>query len=81
MIDDANNELYAEFFPSETTAGCLHVLRFVIEKCGVFKTLYVDRERDDTCKRSPQYMAKGKDEHYSAKNKQVISKVIRILKV
>jgi len=43
MIDDANSELYAEFFPSETTAGCLQVLRSVIEKRGVFKTLYVDR--------------------------------------
>lgn len=43
MIDDASSELYAEFFPSETTAGCLKVLRSVIENRGVFKTLYVDR--------------------------------------
>lgn len=43
MIDDASSELHAEFFPSETTAGCLKVLRSVIEKRGVFKTLYVDR--------------------------------------
>lgn len=43
MIDDANSDLHAEFFPSETTAGCLKVMRSVIEKHGVFKTLYVDR--------------------------------------
>lgn len=42
-IDDATSELFAEFFPSETTAGCLKVLRSIIEKRGVFKTLYVDR--------------------------------------
>ncbi len=42
-IDDATSELFAEFFPSETTAGCLKVLRTIIEKRGVFKTLYVDR--------------------------------------
>lgn len=43
MIDDANSDIHAEFFPSETTAGCLKVMRSVIEKYGVFKTLYVDR--------------------------------------
>ena len=43
MIDDANSDLHAEFFKSETTEGCLQVMRSVIEKCGVFKTLYVDR--------------------------------------
>jgi transposase len=42
-IDDATSELFAEFFPSETTAGCLKVLRAIIEKRGIFKTLYVDR--------------------------------------
>lgn len=42
-IDDATSELFAEFFPSETTAGCLKVLRSIIEKRGLFKTLYVDR--------------------------------------
>lgn len=43
MIDDANSDIHAEFFPSETTAGCMKVMRSVIEKYGVFKTLYVDR--------------------------------------
>ena len=26
-IDDANSELHAEFFPSETTLGCMKVLQ------------------------------------------------------
>ena len=43
VIDDANSDLHAEFFPSETTEGCLKVMRSVIEKHGIFKTLYVDR--------------------------------------
>ena len=43
MIDDATSEVYAEFFPSETTVGCLKVMRDCLEKKGVFKTLYVDR--------------------------------------
>ena len=43
IIDDATSEVYAEFFKSETTLGCLKVLKEVIEKNGVFKTLYVDR--------------------------------------
>jgi len=43
MIDDANSDIHAEFFPSETTTGCLKVMRSVIEQHGVFKTLYVDR--------------------------------------
>jgi transposase len=43
IIDDATSELYAEFFPSETTIGCLKVLRYFISKNGLFKTLYVDR--------------------------------------
>ena len=42
-IDDANSDIYAEFFQSETTVGCLKVMRTIIEKHGVFKTLYVDR--------------------------------------
>ncbi|MDN3608843.1 ISNCY family transposase [Vibrio ostreicida] len=42
-IDDATSELFAEFFPSETTAGCFKVMRTIIEKRGLFKTLYVDR--------------------------------------
>lgn len=43
MIDDATSEVHAEFFPSETTVGCLKVMRDCIEAKGLFKTLYVDR--------------------------------------
>lgn len=43
IIDDATSELYAEFFPSETTQGCLKVLRDFIKKKGLFKVLYVDK--------------------------------------
>ncbi len=43
-IDDANNEnYYSEFFESETTVGCLKVLRKIIEKKGLFNILYTDR--------------------------------------
>jgi len=42
-IDDANSELDAEFFSTETTLGCMKVLKNLIEKKGSFKTLYVDR--------------------------------------
>ena len=43
IIDDANSELHGEFFESETTLGCMKVLKDVIKKRGIFKTLYVDR--------------------------------------
>lgn len=43
IIDDATSEVYAEFFKSETTLGCLKVLKDLIVKKGIFKTLYVDR--------------------------------------
>jgi transposase len=43
IIDDATSEIHAEFFESETTLGCLKVLRDYISKRGVFKTLYVDK--------------------------------------
>lgn len=43
IIDDANSELNAEFFKSENTLGCMKVLKDLITKKGVFKTLYVDR--------------------------------------
>lgn len=43
MIDDANSQLFAEFFSAETTAGCLQLLSSVVEAKGGFKTLYVDR--------------------------------------
>ena len=43
IIDDANSEIYGEFFESETTLGCLKVLRDLVAEKGIFKTLYVDR--------------------------------------
>ncbi|MCZ6803451.1 MAG: ISNCY family transposase [Proteobacteria bacterium] len=43
IIDDATSEIHAEFFKSETTLGCMKVLKDLIAKKGVFKTLYVDR--------------------------------------
>lgn len=43
MIDDATSDIHAQFFPSETTEGCMRVMRAYIEKRGIFKTLYVDR--------------------------------------
>lgn len=43
IIDDANSNLHAEFFLSETTVGSFSVIRGMIEKQGLFKALYVDR--------------------------------------
>jgi len=43
IIDDATSEIHAEFFKSETTLGCLKVLRDYIDQKGLFKALYVDR--------------------------------------
>jgi transposase len=43
IIDDATSEVHAEFFKSETTIGCLKVLRDYIARKGVFKALYVDK--------------------------------------
>ena len=43
IIDDATSEIHAEFFNSETTVGCLKVMRDYIDKKGLFKALYVDR--------------------------------------
>ncbi len=43
IIDDATSDIYAQFFPSETTEGCMKVMRAYIEKRGIFRTLYVDR--------------------------------------
>ena len=43
IIDDATSEIHAEFFKSETTQGCLKVMRDYVEKRGIFKALYVDR--------------------------------------
>lgn len=39
IIDDATSELYAEFFPSETTQGCLKILRDVINKKWLIQNL------------------------------------------
>ena len=43
IIDDATSEIHAQFFESETTLGCLQVLRDYIAQKGLFKALYVDR--------------------------------------
>ena len=43
IIDDATSEIHAEFFESETTLGCLKVLRDFVAKKGIFKVLYVDK--------------------------------------
>jgi hypothetical protein len=43
IIDDATSDIHAEFFKSETTQGCLKVIRDFIHKNGLFRTLYVDR--------------------------------------
>jgi len=43
IIDDATSEVHAEFFKSETTLGCLKVMRDYIDKKGLFKALYVDK--------------------------------------
>lgn len=43
LIDDASNEVHAEFFPYETTPACLKVLKDFIRKKGVFQVLYVDK--------------------------------------
>jgi hypothetical protein len=43
IIDDANSEIHAEFFETETTFACMKLLREVIYKKGLFKALYVDR--------------------------------------
>ncbi len=43
IIDDATSEIHAQFFESETTLGCLKVLRDYITQKGLFKALYVDK--------------------------------------
>ena len=43
-IDDATNEVpYASLFPSDTTSHNMQVLKKVVERKGVFKSLYVDK--------------------------------------
>jgi transposase len=43
LIDDADSSITASFFPSETTHACMTLIKELIHKKGVFKTLYVDR--------------------------------------
>jgi hypothetical protein len=40
LIDDVTSEIHAEFFQSETTQGCLKVIRDYIEQKGLFKALW-----------------------------------------
>ena len=43
-IDDADGDVpFGEFFPAEDTISCMRVLQKIIEKCGIFQILYVDR--------------------------------------
>jgi hypothetical protein len=43
-IDDATSEIaYAEFFPGETTLGCMEVMKKIIALKGVPLSLYTDR--------------------------------------
>ncbi len=43
-IDDATSDLHhAEFFTSEDTTNCMHVVQRIVEKRGIFQVLYVDR--------------------------------------
>jgi transposase-like protein len=43
-VDDATSEiLFVKFYKSENTPDCLDYLRNLIEKHGVFKSLYVDK--------------------------------------
>ena len=43
IIDDANSDVHAEFFDSETSLACMTLLKEVILSKGVFKALYVDK--------------------------------------
>ena len=44
VLDDAHNEVYwAELVKEEDTRSCLRGLRGVIDKCGLFCSLYTDR--------------------------------------
>lgn len=55
-IDDATSEIsYAEFFSSETTFGCMKVLRRIIELKGIPEALYVDQARCFAGLRAQEY--------------------------
>ena len=44
MIDDATNQTYARFFEEETTAAALTVFGAYVERYGLPRSLYVDRD-------------------------------------
>jgi transposase len=44
MIDDATNRTYAQFFEEETTAAAMTVFLAYVERYGLPRSLYVDRD-------------------------------------
>ena len=44
MIDDATNRTYAQFFEEETTAAAMTVFGAYVERYGLPRSLYVDRD-------------------------------------
>ena len=44
MIDDATNRTYAQFFEEETTAAAMTVFQGYVERYGLPRSLYVDRD-------------------------------------
>lgn len=44
MIDDATNRTYARFYPSETTAAAFDVFGRYVQRYGVPRALYVDKD-------------------------------------
>lgn len=42
-IDDATNNVFARFYPSETTHAAMHSFRIYIEKYGIPMSIYFDR--------------------------------------
>jgi transposase len=44
MIDDATNRTYAQFFEEETTAAAMRVFQGYVERYGLPRSLYVDRD-------------------------------------
>lgn len=44
LIDDATNQTYAQFFEEETTAAAMTVLRAYVERYGLPRAVYVDRD-------------------------------------
>ena len=55
-IDDATSEIsYGEFFSSETTLGCMQVVRRIIEIKGIPEALYVDQAHCFAGPRAQEY--------------------------